>query len=84
MKTRHAKKLDKIALEMISNSYFFKYDNDNPYFKSLQVLGNCRVVGVVINESSAPELLLLEHGAVDPNFYHMEQLQISLLLDATG
>ncbi len=80
MKNIHSKKLDKIALEMLSNSYFFKYQN--PILNCIEVLGNCRVSAVLINEDSSPELLLNFQDS--SSFYHMEDLHISLLLDSTG
>ncbi len=82
MKQSHVNKLNKIALEMLSHSYFFT--NTTAMFDDLKTLGTCRVTAVVINEKSAPELLLLQEGKEDPDFYHMEELEVSLVLDATG
>ncbi len=82
MKQSHVNKLNKIALEMLSHSYFFSHTA--AIHPSLKTLGMCRVTAVVINESSAPDLLLLEPDSQDPNYYHMEELEVSLVLDSTG
>ena len=54
----------------IKNYFFEIIDPFNPLFKTI---GNARVIGVVINESSAPELLVQPQDE-EPAFYHIDEL----------
>jgi hypothetical protein len=44
------------------------------------MLGNCRVVGFAIDETSILELLLLQDGEENPDYYRMSELTISSAL----
>lgn len=66
--------LDDRALAMMSNTYFFELRN--PIHPLLKTVGNARVIGVVINESCAPELLL-KSDREDPAFYSIDDLSFS-------
>ena len=63
------------ALAMMSNTYFFEIAH--PAFPSVNMLGNCRVVGYAIDEAANLELLLLLEGEQNPDFYAMSELTIS-------
>lgn len=66
------------ALAMVSQTYFFELAH--PAFPSENMLGNCRVVGFAIDETSSLELLLLQAGEENPDYYPMSQLTISAAL----
>ena len=68
--------LDGIALAMLTNTYFFEFKN--PILPSLKVIGNARVIAVIINESSQPELLLKVEGK-ESEFHHFNELSFSSL-----
>jgi hypothetical protein len=74
MGTESKASLDRLALAMMSKTYFFELTN--PLHPLLKTIGNARVTAVVINESSSPELLLQPDGE-EPAFYHVEELSFS-------
>jgi hypothetical protein len=82
MEQSHIDKLNTIALEMLANNYFFKC-NDS-FYPAPRLLGDCHVCAVVINENSAPEILLLKSGSDNPDFYHLEDLEVSLSVSFIG
>lgn len=63
------------AMAMMSNSYFFELRN--PLHPLLKTIGNARVIGVLINESSPAELLIKPDGNEDPEFHHIDELVFS-------
>jgi len=65
------------ALSMISRTYSFKQNIDNAVVKESRSLGNCRVVGVVINEIHCPELLLQNLESENSDFYPINDLVVS-------
>lgn len=75
MGTASKASLDVQALAMMSNTYFFEYVNA-PHELLIKV-GEGRVVGVVINESSEPELLLSVVGSKFIESYAINELSIS-------
>lgn len=66
------------ALAMVSETYFFELAH--PAFPLVNMLGNCRVVGFAIDETAKLELLLLQDGEENPDFYAMSELTISAAL----
>lgn len=78
MVTESKSSLDASALSMMSNTYFFEYKNAS--HSSLVKVGQARVVGVVINESSAPELLLSVSGCKYIESYSIDELSYSSTL----
>lgn len=74
MSTFSKASLDGCALAMMSNTYFFELRN--PIHPLCKTIGNARVIAVVINESSSPELLVQPEGE-DPAFYHIDELTFS-------
>lgn len=63
---------DGCALAMMSETYFFELRN--PLHPLLKTIGNCRVVGVVINETALPELLIHPEGQDTPEFHSIDEL----------
>lgn len=61
------------SLAMLSSSYFFRAKCS--YYPDIIDLGSCRVVSVVLNESSPPELGLLSADG-DICFYPIDSLFI--------
>lgn len=68
------------SLAMMSETYFFELVN--PIHPSLKTIGNARVVGVIINESSPPELLLNVPNSEYVDSHSMDNLIISPALAA--
>lgn len=67
------------ALAMMSQTYHFTLNRpDYPDPFSVDVLGDCRVAGFAISESSGLELLLLLPGSIDPDYYRMCSLEVTI------
>ena len=64
-----------IYLDMVGKYYHFAFANSKLYQKDP---GYCRVVGVALHELECAELLILEEGASDPDFYPVDDLVFSL------
>ena len=64
-----------IYLDMVGKHYHFAFVSPKLYQKDP---GYCRVVGVALHELECAELLILEEGAPDPDFYSVQDLVFSL------
>lgn len=67
--------IDVSALSMMSNTYFFEHKK--ALHSSLVKVGQARVVGVVINESALPDLLLSVEGCKYIESYSIDELSYS-------
>lgn len=73
--------LDDRALSMMSNRYFFEFHH--PSYPFLNKSFSARVIAVVINEASCPELLL-DSQDEHPDYYPIDQLVISSTSSSSG
>jgi hypothetical protein len=75
MTKRIREQTNPLYLAMVGKHYHFAFVNPKLYQKDP---GYCRVIGVALHELECAELLILEEGASDPDFYTVDDLVFSL------